>query len=68
MEWQEADELGDSDDDDSDDDTMMPSSSSLKVVSFVCLKVFHKNLLHSFLFYLSAMHTLCLNIAALLTR
>ena len=50
MEWQEADELGDSDDDDSDDDTMMPSSSSLKVVSFVCLKVFHKNLLHFFSF------------------
>lgn len=30
VEWQEADELGDSDDD-SDDETMMPSSSSLKV-------------------------------------
>lgn len=30
MEWQEADELGDSDDD-SDDETMMPSSSSFKV-------------------------------------
>lgn len=29
MEWQEADELGDSDDD-SDDETMVPSSSSLK--------------------------------------
>lgn len=30
MEWQEADELRDSDDD-SDDETMMPSPSSLKV-------------------------------------
>lgn len=30
VEWQEADELGDSDDD-SDDETMMPSSSSPKV-------------------------------------
>lgn len=30
MEWQEADELGESDDD-SDDENMMPSSSSRKV-------------------------------------
>lgn len=30
VEWQEADELGDSDDD-SDDDSMMASSSSIKV-------------------------------------
>lgn len=30
VEWQEADELGDSDDD-SDDDSMVPSSSSIKV-------------------------------------
>lgn len=30
MEWQEADELGDSDDD-SDDESMPPSSSSFKV-------------------------------------
>lgn len=41
MEWQEADELGDSDDD-SDDESMPPSSSSFKVlqsmVPLVCLK------------------------------
>lgn len=34
VEWQEADELGDSDDD-SDDDTMMPSSPSIKVKKLV---------------------------------
>lgn len=46
MEWQEADELRDSDDD-SDDETMMPSSSSLKVGNKGCLKIFHNNLLYS---------------------
>lgn len=46
VEWQEADELGDSDDD-SDDDTMMPSSPSIKVkklvAGFFFSKIFHDN-------------------------
>ena len=63
MEWQEADELRDSDDD-SDDETMMPSSSSFKVVSLVFLKMIHKNLLYLGILY-CCVH---LSIAALMTR